>query len=147
MSGNATRPEANGQPISGSILSRLLLYVDVCVCVLAVTFDGELGAPANPGTHKTEFRAPLPPHELNFHRDGAAEIACFARILQRMGPTAAASLSPSYFSATLLHVHVNVRSAAAAGTLLSAREILAAWLEWVVFDMVTLRLARPWVWR
>lgn len=110
-------------------------------------FGAELGAPALPGTHKTEFRGPLPPHELNFARGAAAEIATFARTVASMGPTAAGAISPHYFSATSVHVHVNVREPTAAGSLLTARQILAVWLEWVRYDMVLLRLARPWVWR
>ena len=110
-------------------------------------FDGELGAAAHPSTHKTEFRAPLPPYELNFARRGTDEICCFARTAWRMGPTSAAALSPNYYSATSLHVHVNVRCPSSSGSLLSARELLAVWLEWVRFDGVTMRLARPWVWR
>ena len=112
-----------------------------------MTFGEALGAPAPAGTHKTEFRSPLPPHELNFARGAAEELRAFIRLVGSMGPTAAASLSPSYFSATSLHVHVNVRCAASAGELLTARELLAVWLEWVRFDHVTSRLARPWVWR
>jgi hypothetical protein len=112
-----------------------------------MSFGDELGAPCSASTHKTEFRAQLPPRELNFARRGAEEVACFARVVSRMGPTAAAALSPKFFSATSLHVHVNVRREDSAGELLSATELLRVWAEWVRFDAVTMRFGRPWVWR
>ena len=48
---------------------------------------------------------------------------------------------------TAVHVHVNVRDERAAGTPLTAREILRVVCWWVRFDAVTARFARPWCWR
>ena len=99
------------------------------------------------GTMKSEFKSP-PPSEgaLNFSNDGAAEIACFVRILRHMGAGASA-LSATGNSGSSLHVHVNVRDTLAGGEQLTCEELLAVYFAWVRFDFVTTRFARPWMWR
>ncbi len=116
-----------------------------------------------PGAHKTEFRSPLPPHELCFGPRAAptpaagvasatgsaaeAELRGFMRLLQGAGAAAASTLTTACYSGTAVHVHVNVRNPLAAGGMLSERELLAVVLEWIRFDLVTARFARPWMWR
>jgi hypothetical protein len=63
------------------------------------------------------------------------------------GPVAATSLAASGHPGTSIHIHVNVANVNARGSLLTVEEILAVWLAWVQFDQVTVRFARPWMWR
>ena len=63
----------------------------------------------------------------------------FERRLGRHG-----QVSPRAESGSALHVHVNVRHAEAQGDALGAGELLAVWVSWVRFDLVTLFLARSW---
>lgn len=104
-----------------------------------------------PGVHKSEFRTPPPPHELSFGRADRQrpepELRGFIRQLQRCGAAAASSITTACYSGTAVHVHVNVRSRTAAGAPLSVRELLGVVLSWARFDLVTARLARPWMWR
>lgn len=109
-------------------------------------------------TIPTEYKSPLPPHELSFGRETAAlaepgerpsarlEAALGLRLICRLGVCAPSASESGCEPNTSLHVHVNVRNAQARGRLLSAREILAVWLSWVRFEHVTLRLCRSWCW-
>ena len=98
------------------------------------------------GTVKTEFKSPAPPHELNFAHGGGDEVATFVRVVRWSG-AAATSLSALGHSGSSIHIHVNVASPDAAGGLLSSQEVLRVFLQWVVYDGVTARMARPWMWR
>ena len=97
--------------------------------------------------HKSEFRSPKPPYELSFARGAAAELACFGRVLCRMGAAAAIGVSADFLSGTAAHVHVNVCHPGATGAPLSTYELLLVYISWVQFDLCTTRLARPWLWR
>ena len=121
-------------------------------------------------SRRTEFKSPPPPHELSFSRGAAEEIRAFAKLLQSCGAAASsihtthATLPQSAIqkhagyshyspldgacdSGTAVHVHVNVRSATAHGTLLSPRELVRVVLNWVKYDLVTSRFTRAWMWR
>jgi hypothetical protein len=98
------------------------------------------------GTLQSEFKSPLPPHELSFSHSAPEEIACAVRLIECLG-AAAPPVSLSGHSGTALHVHVNVFNRMAAGPMLSALEVMAVWMAWVRFDSVTRRFARPWFWR
>ena len=99
------------------------------------------------GGHSAEMRSPKPPHELSFANGAAEELVHFVRMLRRMGPAALPPWQADGQPCTSTHVHVNVRCELAAGTLLSPRQILAVWLSWVKYDLITARLAKPWRWR
>lgn len=99
-----------------------------------------------PGTLKTEFKSPPPPHELNFARGGGDDVCAFVRLVRASG-AAATSLSAYGHSGSSIHIHVNVASQRAAGELLSPDGILHVFLKWVVYDQVTAHMARPWMWR
>ena len=98
------------------------------------------------GTLQSEFKSPLPPHELSFSHNAPEEIACAVRLIECLG-AAAPPVSLSGHSGTALHVHVNVFNRMAAGPTLTALEVVAVWMAWVRFDSVTRRFARPWFWR
>ena len=97
---------------------------------------------ARPHRWSAETGSSFSPHDSRHSRRKA--LRAFIRLSAAWN--CGGGLLANYFSATSLHV-VNVRCAASAGELLTARELLAVWLEWVRFDHVTSRLARPWVWR
>lgn len=97
-----------------------------------------------------------PPFLFSHPHSAAAEIRCFARLLQNAG-AAAPSIHRTYAavqppgsacdSGTAVHVHVNVCNASARGDLLSPRQILEVLFAWVRFELLTVRFARPWMWR
>jgi len=96
---------------------------------------------------KSEFTSPLPSEgALNFARSGAAELACFVRLVRHLGAGAPA-LSATANGGCSLHVHVNARSAIAGGDMLDVAELLNVYFAWVTFDQVSARFARPWMWR
>ncbi|KAG8462358.1 hypothetical protein KFE25_012178 [Diacronema lutheri] len=107
-------------------------------------------------TTPTEFKSPLPPHELSFGTAGggsdaarlcaSAEAALGVRLIGMLAVCAPSVSESGCECNTALHVHVNVRDARAAGRLLSAREILSVWIAWVRFEHVTARLGRSWCW-
>ena len=109
-------------------------------------------------SHKTELRSPAPPCELSF-ADGAADEIRLMLQLVRRASAAATSVHRTHSallarggrdacdSGSAVHVHVNVRSADAAGERLSACELLRVVVSWVRFDLVTARFARAWMWR
>ena len=101
------------------------------------------------GTMKSEFTSPLPSEggALNFGRSGAAELACFVRLVRHLGAAAPALSATANGGCCSMHVHVNTRSAVAGGDMLSVPEILNVYFAWVAYDLVTARFARPWVWR
>ena len=96
--------------------------------------------------HKTEYTSPSPPHNLAFSRQGAHEIAAFYRFVRHLGATAP-SVSRVWHGGASTHVHVNVCHPHAGGAVLGAIDILGVFFAWVRFDLVTARLARPWMWR
>lgn len=100
------------------------------------------------GTMKSEFTSPLPSEggALNFGRSGAAELACFMRLVGHLGAGAPA-LSATANGGCSLHVHVNTRSAVAGGDTLRVDELLNVYFAWVAYDLVTAKFARPWMWR
>ena len=97
------------------------------------------------GTHRSEFKSPTPPHELSFAEDGEAQLRAIVRLLETLPAVAATPFGENGLSGTSLHVHVNVCNPRAAGRCLSAREVLAVWIAWVRYEMVTAQLARPWM--
>jgi hypothetical protein len=123
----------------------------------------------------TEYKSPLPPHELRFGSattlaaarggDGGdcagagvgpgvsesaqpeiAEVTLGLRMIGRLAVCAPSVSESGVECNTALHVHVNALSPTAAGRALSAREILAVWLSWVRFELVTMRWCRSWCW-
>ena len=100
------------------------------------------------GTMKSEFKSPSPDAggALRFDRNGAAEVACFVRLVRYLGAGAPA-VSDYAHSGGSIHCHVNVTHPTAGGSVLSCTEILNVVFSWIVFDLVTARFARPWMWR
>ena len=97
------------------------------------------------GAHQSEFKSPRPPHELRFARDAEAQLRGVVRVLNSLPAVAATPVGANGLSGTSLHVHVNVCDPCAAGVALTPRQILAVWIAWVRFDLVTALFARPWM--
>jgi hypothetical protein len=92
------------------------------------------------GTLKTEFKSPLPPNELSFQNGAAVSVATFIQTTAVCG-AAATSVVNTGFSGSSIHVHVNVVNPSARGSALNVDQILAVWVAWVKFDLITSRWA------
>ena len=92
------------------------------------------------GTLKTEFKSPLPPNELSFKNGAAASVATFIETTTVCG-AAATSVVDTGFAGSSIHVHVNVVNPSARGSGLSVDQVLAVWVAWVKFDLITSRWA------
>ena len=139
-------------PAEGNVTSGESSRQDECTPELGGVDDVELerlhdGRIGRPTIMKSEFKSPTPEKgALNLAHRGAEELGCMVRLLRHIGAGAPA-LSETANGGCSLHVHVNVCHPDAGGDCLSCRELLSVYLSWVRFDMVTMRFARPWMWR
>eukprot|EP00873_Tetraselmis_striata_P040447 jgi/Tetstr1/460711/TSEL_005898.t1 len=101
-----------------------------------------------------ELKSPPPPNELRMcgFKTGLAaaqsselEVSVLLDVLRHLG-VAAPDTSERGTSA-MTHCHVNVCNSMAGGELLNHRDILYVWQAWVIYEFVTVKFARSWLWR